>query len=363
MEEDKLDDEGYSWKAFLPWTEEHKKMVEETQSEEESLEEKDEFEVEEYLNRAGLDISEESLKKRLFQTSIGICLLLTAFVLFISMQSVNTAVDVLIFLAGLWTVGFIAIFAIISFGFMLYIDLRMYRRTKELEKVLPDFLQLASANISAGMPLDRALWFAVRPQFGILAEEIEIVAKSTYAGKDLDEALQEFAGRFDSRDLNRAVSLILEGMDAGGEMADLLNKIAMNIEETEILRKEMAANVTTYVIFISIATLVGAPFLFGLATQLLNVIQNIAAGLGGGSASSGMISLSINPDAVSIDDFKVYASAMLIVTSFFSGAIISVIRKGDIKEGAVTIPAFVVSTLFLYMIANQLLGGLMGTFF
>ena len=42
--------------------------------------------------------------------------------------------------------------------------------------VLADFLGLTSSNISAGMPIDRALWFAVRPKFGILAREIEEVA-------------------------------------------------------------------------------------------------------------------------------------------------------------------------------------------
>jgi pilus assembly protein TadC len=61
-----------------------------------------------------------------------------------------------------------------------YFDYKIYQRTKEIEEVLPEFLQLTSANISAGMTIDRALWFAVRPKFGVLAKEIEEVAKKYY---------------------------------------------------------------------------------------------------------------------------------------------------------------------------------------
>jgi len=40
--------------------------------------------------------------------------------------------------------------------------------------------------------LIRALWYAVRPRFGVLAREIEIVAKQTMSGEELDKALIRF---------------------------------------------------------------------------------------------------------------------------------------------------------------------------
>jgi len=48
------------------------------------------------------------------------------------------------------------------------------------------------------MTIDRALWYAVRPRFGVLANEIEIVAKETMRGQDLKIALQNFADKYDS---------------------------------------------------------------------------------------------------------------------------------------------------------------------
>src|SRR3989338_1174040 len=99
------------------------------------------------------------------------------------------------------------------------------------------------------MTIDRALWYAVRPRFGVLAKEI-------MGGADLKESLEKFALRYDSTLLKRVVSMINEGIEAGGEIGELLNRIALDIQQQKSMLKEMSANVTTYVIFISFATVV-----------------------------------------------------------------------------------------------------------
>ena len=77
-------------------------------------------------------------------------------------------------------------------------------------ELLTRLMKLTSANISAGMPIDQALWFAVRPKFGVLAKEIEEVAKSTIAGADLQTALIDFTKKYNSKILKRSINLIIE---------------------------------------------------------------------------------------------------------------------------------------------------------
>jgi hypothetical protein len=60
--------------------------------------------------------------------------------------------------------------------------------------------------------------------------DIEVRVKVTLSGDDLDSALYEFADSFDSVLLKRSVSLLVEGLNAGGEIASLLNNIALNIQ-------------------------------------------------------------------------------------------------------------------------------------
>ncbi|NIA04150.1 MAG: hypothetical protein GWP09_02250, partial [Nitrospiraceae bacterium] len=152
-------------------------------------------------------------------------------------------------------------FASVYIILILVLQIISTKRTKDIENSLANFLELASNNISAGMSIDKALWFAVRPNFGILSKEIEIVAKKVMNGYDLPTALQEFSDKYDSPVLKRSMLLLIEGLNAGGEVGDLLNKIAENITQTKILKKQISASVTTYKIFILFASIIIAPAL------------------------------------------------------------------------------------------------------
>jgi Flp pilus assembly protein TadB len=245
------------------------------------------------------------------------------------------------------------------------LDYQIYQRTREIEEVLPEFLQLASANISAGMPIDRALWFAVRPKFGILAKEIEDVAKSTLAGEDLETALETFTKKYDSKILKESMSLLIEGMRAGGEIGYLLNQIASNMQDIKIMKKEIAASVMSYVIFITVASIIGAPALLALSSQLLVIMTGIAStiDLEETTGSTNSFKIDMSADSISITDFKIFATVCLLFTSVFSAMIISTIRKGNASESIKIIPGYVAVSLIIYFIATAIFQGIMGGLF
>jgi hypothetical protein len=160
------------------------------------------------------------------------------------------------------------------------------------------------------------------------------------------------------------MNLIVEGIQSGGEMAVLLNKLSTNIKETQLMRKEISASVTTYAIFIGVATVLAAPALFALSTQLLLIIQKIFGSIQieQSAGVSGLFSFNFSGESIAISDFKRFAVLVLVISSFFSAAIISTIKKGSIKDGLKTIPVFIIVSLLLYFAASMafeyLLGGL-----
>ena len=241
-----------------------------------------------YLERAGLSIEPRSLSKKLFNVCIFINLVASAFLIYhFSVTWGITWSTILLSIVALWALVFVVLLFILWVLFYVVIDLKIFKRKLDIEDVLPDYLQLTASNIKSGMTIDRALWYAVRPRFGVLAREIETVAKETMRGEDLKTALQKFADKYESVLLKRSISLLIEGLEAGGEIGNLLNKIAINIQENKIMKKEMAANVTTYVIFISFATIAAAPVLFALSGVLIQVITNLGTTMGdAGTASS-----------------------------------------------------------------------------
>lgn len=315
------------------------------------------------LLKAGFMVKPERVQRFVFYFSIAVLGLFTFLTMIIAAIARKAAGKLLLFYLGLWTGVFAFVYLFTLMVIYLYLDIRIYKRTKELEDVLPDFLQLASANISAGMPIDRALWFAVRPNFGVLAKEIEEVAKSTLAGEELSESLIQFTERYDSIMLKRSINILLEGLAAGGEMADLLNKIALDIQETKILRKEMSANVATYAIFITFASIIIAPALFALATQLLTIIVSITSTLDLSGMSNSFLRLNIQTDPKMISDFRIFCYAMLSIGSLMSASIVSVIRKGRVKDGLRNLPIFWATSIFIYMVTSSVLNGLLGSLF
>jgi archaellum biogenesis protein FlaJ (TadC family) len=200
----------------------------------------------------------------------------------------------------------------------------------------------------------------VRPRFGVIAREIENVAKRTLSGEDLNAALYDFAESYNSPLLKRSISLLVEGLTAGGEIASLLNDIALNIQETQIMRKEMASNVTTYAIFINFATLFAAPVLFALAGELLKVVRDLSSRISldpnevqGGFAFSGGSSLTY-------PDYLTFALITLSMTTIFSTIIVASIKKGNAREAIGSIPVSMLITLSLFFLASYVLGGFLG---
>lgn len=316
----------------------------------------------EYFQKSGYDVNINKFEKRLFHISMLLTFIFWLVIFIMVTVNNRSPLDLLYYSIAHWTVIFVFIWLLLRALVYFWLEFRIYNRTKQVEEVLPDFLQLTSANISAGMPIDRALWFAIRPHFGVLAKEIEDVAKETLSGEDLADSLKKFVGRYDSVLLKRSIALLLEGLDAGGELADLLNKIALNLQELKIMKKEMAASVTTYAIFITFASIVIAPILFALSSQLVQIIITIVGSLdlGGGGM---MASFSPSTDVAIVGRFRTYSLLMLGVTGMMSAAIIGVIKKGRVKEAVKDMPIYIAVALIIFWLAYKGLGVMFAGFF
>lgn len=316
-----------------------------------------------FIERSGMKLDHRLLSKKIFNIAIIAAIIATCYFIFnfVSTKAYDFG-KIFLILFFIWTFGIIILVAIMWVAFYLRLDIRMFKRNADVEDVLPDFLQLTASNIKAGMTVDKSLFYAVRPRFGVLANEIEIVAKETMSGKDLKDALNDFTRKFDSVVLKRSISLLIEGIESGGEIGELLVRISSNIQETKIMKQEMAANVTTYVIFVSFATILAAPLLFALSGVLIQVIQSISATMSNVNTVSTGMSISFSGGSITYSDFNLFAIVTLIITSLFSAAIIATITKGEVRAGFKYIPLFIFSSLAVYFLAKFLLGGMLVLF-
>ncbi len=260
-----------------------------------------------------------------------------------------------------WAVIQITLVAIIILSIVFFLNITIYKRTKEIESKLADFLVLVSTNLKGGLSLEQSLWASIRPDFGLLAEEMTIVSKRVMTGNDLTESLEEFINKYDSPSLQRNMMLIVGEIESGGKIVTVIDKVISSLKRTKALKEEMSAATVSYMIFIGAVVVVIAPALFALAFQLLQIILDFTKSLGTSLASSGSLTISMNLGAnVDIGNFKAFSVMALATISICSSMIISIIEKGDIKGGLKYIPAFTITSIIIYFISMIVLGNLFG---
>lgn len=262
--------------------------------------------------------------------------------------------------------GFTLSFALVEMFFYLMITFSIDAKTKEVEDILPDALQLMSSNVRAGLTTDKALLLAARPEFGSFGEEIRRVGRETMTGRDLASALMDTTNRIKSDHLSRTMDLIVNSIRSGGELADLLDQTSMDLRDQQMIQKEISAGVLMYVIFIFIAIALGAPALFAISSFLVEIlsknIEMISSQMPPEAASSSVISLtgvSVDPGFV---DF--FSTVSIVISCVFGSVIMGLIRSGKGKDGVKYLPMLLVVSLPLFYaikyILSSLLGGMIG---
>jgi hypothetical protein len=291
------------------------------------------LQVEDTLSMAGVDISPETFMGMVLLGVFGVPI-----PIFIIMVRAFPDIALIV------SVGVMIFDAVVIY---VLLRMRIDNRKKQIEEVLPDFLQICAANVRAGMSIERALWFAARPEFGLLSEEIANTTRRTFGGEPFTQALRKLAKKFNSRQLNRTINLIIEESSSGGEVATLLDKCAWDARQVQILHKEISEMMLMYVIFIVFASCVGAPLLYGLSYQLIGSTNKIWADISKqnpqGMPKMGMMSslLSPRPPKVSTEDFYKFAVIATILVTFSASMIIAVINTGSWINGFKYAPFFV----------------------
>jgi flagellar protein FlaJ len=311
-----------------------------------------------YLLLAGIKLKPRDVIKILVITSLVIDIGIIAYALLKAAEYENIAFMIIITVFML-TLGYLAIFFAVWMIFLVMIDYLKFKRKTELEEVLPEFLRLVSANHRAGFSLDMSIWKANRPRFGILSEEINELARSTYASGNLVESLIKFSEKYDSAILKRVVSNITEGLRTGADISSLLDDISSNITTIRNTRKDLAGEVENYMMFITLTVLIISPLMFGLTYKLSGMIQSVRGILQ--QTTSGEVSpfpqMKISLEAQT-GDFKYYFNLfvylMIATNCIVSVLLMSMIKHGNLKQDLKRIPVYYIISIVVYIVSRAI---------
>lgn len=258
---------------------------------------------------------------------------------------------------------FVFFFMLVQFLSYILLVFNADAKGKFVEDILPDVLQLISSNLRAGMTVDKALMFSVRPEFGPFSDEINIVGKEITMGKDISEALEEMSERIKSEKLKKTISLITSGLKSGGELASLLSQTAQNLRNERLIEERVRANVLMYVIFIFSAIGFGAPLLFGLSSFLVETLTASLGKINIPEETAAEFPLMLSKVTISPEFVLTYVIVSLVTTSILGAIVIGLIRKGREREGIKYIPLLLFVSLAVFFTVRFVVSNLMGSTF
>ena len=295
----------------------------------------------------------------LFGMLFYLTLIITYFIYFPTVYTtINNYIPILFLFSTflVWVIIPLLLSVVIMLGIYFYLDIKVFNRAKNMEEKLADYLTFVSTNLKGGMSFENSLWSAIRPEFGLLAEEMGLVSKKVMTGGDLIESLSDFAKKYPSPILRRSMNLITSEIESGGKITEIMDRVIEDLKKTRLLKQEMAASTLTYVIFISAIVIVIAPVLFALSFQLLQVMVGFMGRFAGLNIPNMAISIS-GENTIDPQNFKTFSFFAIGIISVFASMIISIINKGDIKSGLKYIPVFLTASIIAYIVAMNMLSG------
>lgn len=235
------------------------------------------------------------------------------------------------------------------------------RRKNEMERMLPEALLLISTNLESGASINRAFLEGAREEFGPLKKEFQTTSRQISGGTPVEKSLGNLRERVNSDLFKDTLRILTNTLEAGGNTAELLESSAEDIRKSLELREEIKSSIQMYVIFILIAAVIGAPFLFGITTYMAERTtqlwqqtnpQTATDFAGGGSG------ISFQEPSINLEYLTMFSITILVITNFFASLIISQIKNGNIKEGFKIIPFTVAASVVIFFFVRNTLSGI-----
>ncbi len=278
--------------------------------------------------------------KVVFPVSAGFFLGLVYFIIYRS--------GIISLIVGSATIGILEMYIVVRK------QLKTKARIRKIESVFPDFIEMMSSNLRAGISIDKALLMSSRKEFAPLDEEILTLGKEITTGREISAALIELGRRINSDKIYKTISVIISGLKSGGNLAILLEETATNMRERFVVEKRASSNVLMYIIFIFFASCVGAPILFSLSSVLVEVLSSILADIPSVKANVGL-PLTLSSISVSVNFIIYFSVTFLIVTNIMASFLLGLVNKGEEKEGLRYVPFMIFLSLGIYFLMRVVL--------
>ena len=186
------------------------------------------------------------------------------------------------------SVDYVLIAVLISTGVFGMYEFFRLRTIRRIDERFPDFVRDMAESRRAGMTFTKAIMYSAKGNYGVLTPEMHNRARQISWGSSVDNALNAFAKRVNTKLIRRTVLLIIEASRSGGNVADVLDAASKDASELKLIEAERRASMLSYVAVIYVGMGVFLLILLVLTKSLIpSIVGEGAAELGEASRSVG----------------------------------------------------------------------------
>lgn len=207
------------------------------------------------------------------------------------------------------------------------------RRRRNVEAAVPDFLdRLASIN-DAGMTVVASFRRVTGSDLGALTPELERTWRDIEWGADVESALRRLEHRVESPMVSRSVALIVNAMQASGDIAPVLHIAADEARASRQLRQERKQVMLTYLIVIYISFLVFIGIIAALTIAFIPAVEEASLGAGAGGMPGGVGGITEGLGQIDVDAYELIFFHATVVQATCSGLIAGQLGEGTVRDG------------------------------
>lgn len=209
------------------------------------------------------------------------------------------------------------------------------RKTKSVEAAVPDFLdRLASIN-EAGMTIVESFRRVTDSDLGDLTPELQRTWRDIRWGSDVRSALRRMERRVQSPMVSRSVALIVNAMEASGNIGPVLHIAAEEARASRQLRRERKQVMLTYLLVIYISFFVFIGIIAALTISFIPAIEQaeVANGAAGGMPGGVTGGITEGLGDINIAAYEVIFFHATVVQAICSGLIAGQLGEGTIRDG------------------------------
>lgn len=228
---------------------------------------------------------------------------------------------------------------------MLFINYLVYKKQKRLDSIeedLPDYLLQVASLLNAGMALESSFDEISKNMDGYLNDEIKRALIEIRMGKTFNDAFMDIADRCDSYNLNKAIQIIINTKESGGNLSEILIVMADDIKQTQLLKMNKKTSVMMSVMFLLVSAIIATPFSFATIQIYTIFLESV------GKTNS------------LIDVIPIASNGYIIIHSLLVSILIAIVMESNYKKCIKWIVIILPSSMAVFYFSKMLIGTILG---